>query len=52
MDDTGAPLGSRIFGDCDKLMKEVMLALFDREFVKDWEDERESRMKIYDKRRK
>lgn len=50
-DDRGARLGSRVFGDCDKLMKEVMLALFDTDFVQEWEEERESRMKQYDKRR-
>ena len=50
-DETGAALGSRVFGDCDILMREVMLALFGEEFVQDWEDGREKRMKDYNKRR-
>lgn len=51
VDEKGAQLGSRVFGDCDKLMKEVMLALFGGDLVQEWEDGRETRMKTYDKRR-
>ena len=44
-------LGSRVFGDCDKLMREVMKYLLSGQDLKNWEDEREQRMKIYNSKR-
>ncbi|KAK3600867.1 hypothetical protein CHS0354_019215 [Potamilus streckersoni] len=47
-----APNGVRIFGDCDRLMKEVMLNMLGIENLVEWEQGREERMKQYDERRK
>lgn len=50
-DEKGLPVGSRIHGDCDKLMKAVMLELLGEKECKAWEDARETRMKEYDRKR-
>lgn len=44
-------LGSRVFGDCDELMKEVMACLVPHEELLKWQDEHASRLDEYDKQR-
>lgn len=44
-------LGSRVFGDCDELMKEVMACLVPHEEILKWHDEHTSRLDEYDKQR-
>lgn len=50
-DAKGVPVGSRIHGDCDILMKAVMQEILGKEDLKTWEDGRKSRMTVYDERR-
>ncbi|XP_061182508.1 NAD-dependent protein deacylase sirtuin-6-like [Saccostrea echinata] len=52
LDDKGVPLGSRVFGDCDKLMREVMRCVLPKEELTKWEQERDVRMLTYDTKRK
>jgi hypothetical protein len=51
MDKTDKPLGSRVFGDCDLLMKKIMSNLLSPLDLKEWENGREMRMKEYDSKR-
>ena len=44
----GGPRGSRVFGDCDALMKELMRSLLSPGQLKEWEEGWEERMKHYD----
>ena len=39
--------GSRVFGDCDVFMKEIMKNILDPKDLKSWESGREKRMKSY-----
>lgn len=50
-DTDGNCVGSRLFGDCDKLMKAVMAEILEDKDLKSWEEARAERMKEYDKRR-
>ena len=47
----GCNLGSRVFGDCDRLMKEVMLQILGETNLKRWEEGREERMVGYGMKR-
>ncbi|KAI8772806.1 NAD-dependent protein deacetylase Sirt6 [Biomphalaria glabrata] len=47
----GKQLGSRVFGNCDNLMKEVMKRLMPKAELDQWEASRSSRMKEYSKKR-
>jgi len=50
--DTGrAPIGSRVFGDCDLLMKELMKCLLADEERHEWEAELPGRLKEYAQQR-
>ncbi|XP_069124844.1 NAD-dependent protein deacetylase Sirt6-like isoform X2 [Argopecten irradians] len=51
LDSSGNQLGSRVFGDCDDLLREVMKCLMDADEQRLWEDAREDRMKKYDAQR-
>ncbi|XP_060065367.1 NAD-dependent protein deacylase sirtuin-6-like [Ylistrum balloti] len=51
IDNSGNQLGSRVFGDCDDLMREVMRCLMDPDEHQLWEDGRADRMKTYDSNR-
>ena len=44
----GESRGSRVFGDCDTLMKEVMGCLLAERELREWEGGRKERMKHYD----
>ena len=50
--ETNEPYGSRVFGDCDLLMREVMKCIMPADELMKWESDRASRMKKYDKQRK
>ena len=50
-DKAGVPAGCRVFGDCDKFMKEVMRGILGDEGLQEWEDGRESRLARYDEMR-
>lgn len=52
LDDNGVPLGSRVFGDCDKMMRELMRCVLPGDELKKWEQDREVRMLAYDTQRK
>lgn len=43
----GSPRGSRVFGDCDALMRELMGCLLSPRELREWEEGREERMKHY-----
>lgn len=48
----GSPIGARIFGDCDTFFRELMKHFYKPEEVKEWENDREKRIKvIYDPQR-
>lgn len=51
LDEKGLPVGSRIHGDCDKLMKVVMQEILGEEELKKWEAARDSRIKEYNRKR-
>ena len=44
----GGPRGSRVFGDCDALMRELMGYLLSPGQLREWEEGREERVKQYD----
>ena len=46
------PRGSRVFGDCDLLMREVMRYLLSADELTTWDNEKMKRMAQYDKQRK
>ena len=48
---TKKPLGCRVFGDCDRLMQNVMSHILSAEQLKEWEEARPARMKEYDSHR-
>ena len=48
----GTQLGSRVFGDCDSLMSQIMQHLMRRDDLRKWEMEQTIRMRAYDKKRK
>ncbi|KAL9962741.1 hypothetical protein ACROYT_G031877 [Oculina patagonica] len=50
-DARGKQLGSRVFGDCDNLMSQVMRHLMSHDALQEWEKERTVRMREYDQRR-
>lgn len=50
-DADGHNLGCRLYGDCDKLMRAVMVEVLGPEAHQTWEDQRPQRMAVYDKRR-
>ncbi|XP_062614239.1 NAD-dependent protein deacetylase Sirt6-like [Saccostrea cucullata] len=52
VDDDEVPYGSRVFGDCDKLMREVMKRILPEEELSKWEQDRDVRMLTYDTKRK
>ena len=43
--------GSRVFGDCDRLFRHVMRHVMGVDNVKEWEEGRGDRMKVYDGKR-
>ena len=45
------PQGSRVFGDCDALMRAVMRNILPEDELEEWEGAREDRMLDYDKQR-
>ncbi|XP_013417902.1 NAD-dependent protein deacetylase Sirt6 [Lingula anatina] len=47
----GSQVGSRVFGDCDHLMREVMRCILPQDALQEWEDGREDRMEEYNKQR-
>ncbi len=47
----GEVLGSRVFGDCDQLLAEVMKNLLTAEDLQTWEGARQERMTGYDRQR-
>ncbi|XP_013397093.1 NAD-dependent protein deacetylase sirtuin-6 [Lingula anatina] len=49
--ETKSQVGSRVFGDCDHLMREVMRCILPQDALQEWEDGREDRMKEYNKQR-
>lgn len=50
-DARGIQLGSRVFGDCDSLLSQIMQHLMNRDDLRKWEMERTVRMRAYDKKR-
>ena len=44
-------MGSRVFGDCDLLMREVMKCILSQKDLRAWEEGRTDRMKVYDNKR-
>ena len=44
-------LGSRVFGDCDRLFKKIMRNLYDQKEIEKWEGERCERMEEYNSKR-
>lgn len=48
----GLQVGSRVYTDCDTLMREIMKHMLSADDLKDWEEGRESRMEEYGKLRK
>ena len=48
---TGEPVGSRVYCDCDVLMKKVMAHLLPAEQLQEWEGQGEDRMIQYDTQR-
>ncbi|KAL4219934.1 hypothetical protein ACF0H5_020346 [Mactra antiquata] len=50
-DEADQPVGSRIHGDCDILMRAVMLEILGEKDCKTWEDARRTRMVDYDAKR-
>ncbi|OWF49786.1 NAD-dependent protein deacetylase SRT1-like [Mizuhopecten yessoensis] len=51
LDSSGNQLGSRVFSDCDALIREVMKCLMGPDDHELWEDGRADRMKNYDSQR-
>ena len=51
LDRTKGPLGSRVFGNCDDLMREVMREVMPGESLQEWEEGREQRLEEYAKLR-
>ncbi|XP_071128949.1 NAD-dependent protein deacetylase-like [Mytilus edulis] len=47
-DKDGKLLGSRMYGDCDRLMRLVMRKILGEDAVKTWEDDRDQRVATYD----
>ena len=50
-DTGGTQLGSRVFGDCDRLMSLVMRHVMSHDALREWENERTIRMGEYDEKR-
>ncbi|KAJ8307673.1 hypothetical protein KUTeg_014777 [Tegillarca granosa] len=50
-DKKGITLGSRIFGDCDTFMREIMKNIMPSKDLEKWEASRNDKMKIYDTKR-
>ena len=50
-DKRGIQLGSRVFGDCDSLLSQIMQHLMDHDDLQKWETERTDRIMAYDKKR-
>jgi len=46
-DASGKQIGERIFGDCDDLMREIMLQLLSEKEYQEWTEGRKERMKKY-----
>lgn len=51
MDPEHGPNGSRVFGNCDVLMEEIINNVLDEEVINAWEIEREQKMEQYSKHR-
>lgn len=51
-DKNGNTLGSRVFGDCDTFMREIMKNIVSAKDLEEWEAGRGDRMKMYDTKRK
>lgn len=49
--ESAPPVGSRLYCDCDILMKKVMQHILPADKLKEWEDNRPERMKEYDLKR-
>lgn len=47
----GSCLGSRVYGDCDHMMREVMSVLLTEDQLAEWEEGREARLNDYAKQR-
>lgn len=52
VDKNDGPLGSRVFGDCDRLMREVVKDLLSPEEISKWEEDRDTRKEMYAKQRR
>lgn len=50
-DKRGIQLGSRVFGDCDSLLSQIMQHLIDHGDLQKWEMEQTDRIGAYDKKR-
>ncbi|XP_076074766.1 NAD-dependent protein deacetylase-like [Mytilus galloprovincialis] len=48
IDEHGAQIGSRVYGDCDRLMKLVMRFILGEDHIKEWEEGRDQRIALYD----
>ena len=48
---SGEPNGSRVFGDCDIFLREIMKHIFSTKELDVWENARGKRIKKYDKLR-
>ena len=44
-------LGSRVYGDCDLLMREIMKNILPPDDLQDWLDQKEARLAEYDTKR-
>ena len=51
IDPDQGPLGSRVFGNCDVYIREIMANLLDEEDLKEWETQAEDRMEQYSTQR-
>lgn len=52
MEPGGEHLGSRVFFDCDSLMKEIMENMLDEETVREWQENLPTRLDAYAKQRR
>jgi len=51
VDEDNVQIGSRVFGDCDTLMRKVMQRMLSAEELRSWEEGREARLVEYTKQR-
>ena len=48
----GDQLGSRVYFDCDGLMKQIMRDIVEEETLQEWTDGHQQRMEAYSKQRR